>query len=56
MQAGHCSLPNGTGLLHTGLEPGLGGISPNELTAGADCDPIAGTPWHKSTAARLEAL
>jgi anaerobic selenocysteine-containing dehydrogenase len=56
MQPGHCSLPNGTGLGHARVQGVLGGVSPNELTAGADCDPIAGTPWHKSTAARLEAL
>lgn len=34
----------------------LGGIAPNELTAIGDRDPIAGTPWHKSTPARVEAL
>jgi anaerobic selenocysteine-containing dehydrogenase len=56
MQAGHCSLPNGTGLVHPGADDRLGGISPNELTSSADCDPIAATPWHKSTAARVEAL
>ena len=56
MQAGHCSMPNGTGLLHRDADGTLGGISPNELTAGEHRDPIAGTPWHKSTAARVEAL
>ena len=29
---------------------------PNELTHGADRDWLAGTPWHKHTPARLEAL
>ena len=29
------------------------GVAPNELTAGADRDPWAGTPWHKSVPARL---
>ncbi len=56
MQAGHCSLPNGTGLAHGAADGVLGGIAPNELTASEDCDTLAGTPWHKSTAARVEAL
>lgn len=56
MQAGHCSMPNGTGLTHPNADGVLGGISPNELTASEDCDDLAGTPWHKSTAARVEAL
>ena len=56
MQAGHCSLPNGTGLEHAGADGVVGGIAPNELTALEDCDDLAGTPWHKSTAARVEAL
>ena len=56
MQAGHCSIPNGTGLSHNDADGKLGGVSPNELTSSEDCDPIAGTPWHKSTAARVEAL
>jgi anaerobic selenocysteine-containing dehydrogenase len=55
MQSGHVSIPNGTGLAHP--EAGeIGGIAPNELTSAADRDPIAGTPWHKSTAARIEAI
>lgn len=53
MQAGHISLPNGTGLAHSGAKE-IGGIALNELTSTEDRDPIAGTPWHKSTAARLE--
>ncbi|MBW2494868.1 MAG: molybdopterin-dependent oxidoreductase [Deltaproteobacteria bacterium] len=55
MQAGHISLPNGTGIAHSNAKD-IGGISPNELTATRDRDPIAGTPWHKSTAARVEAI
>ena len=55
MQAGHISLPNGTGTAHPGAKD-IGGIAPNELTSTEDRDPIAGTPWHKSTAARVEAL
>ena len=51
MQAGHVSLPNGMG-----LDEGEGrvGTAPNELTSGDLCDPIAGTPWHKSVPARLD--
>jgi anaerobic selenocysteine-containing dehydrogenase len=55
MQAGHVSLPNGTGLAHRDAKD-IGGIAPNELTSSEDRDPIAGTPWHKSTAARVEAV
>jgi len=32
------------------------GTAPNELTASEDRDPWVGTPWHKSVAARLEAV
>jgi formate dehydrogenase len=55
MQPGHLSLPNGLGLDHPD-EDGrvVTGIAPNELTASEDRDPWAGTPWHKSVAARLE--
>ncbi|MBW1844833.1 MAG: molybdopterin-dependent oxidoreductase [Deltaproteobacteria bacterium] len=55
MQAGHISLPNGTGIAHSNAKD-IGGIAPNELTSTEDRDPIAGTPWHKSTAARVEAM
>ena len=55
MQPGHVSLPNGTGVEHPGSAE-HGGIAPNELTRGEDRDPIAGTPWHKSTPARVEAV
>lgn len=58
MQDGHISLPNGLGLDYPD-EAGrraLDGVPPNELTAAADRDPIAGTPWHKSVPARLERI
>ena len=55
MQPGHVSLPNGTGVEHSGSDE-HGGIAPNELTRSEDRDPIAGTPWHKSTPARVEAV
>ena len=58
MQAGHVSLPNGQGL-ETEPTPGERervGVAPNELTASEDCDWLAGTPWHKSTPAKIEAL
>ena len=57
MSLGHIALPNGLGLDHidTGKRVQTG-VAPNELTASADRDPWAGTPWHKSVPARLEAL
>lgn len=57
MQQGHVSLPNGFGLDNVEAE-GLvrSGVALNELTAAQDCDPIAGTPWHKNVPARVEAL
>ena len=56
LRPGHISLPNGFGLDH--LE-GSGervstGVGTNEFTAMHDRDPWAGTPWHKTTPARLE--
>jgi anaerobic selenocysteine-containing dehydrogenase len=60
MQPGHVSLPNGLGLDH--VEDGdraqrvVTGVAPNELTASEDRDPWAGTPWHKTVPARLEAI
>lgn len=48
MRAGHVSLPNGMGTR------GDEAVAPNELTSGADRDPIAGTPWHKHVPARVE--
>jgi anaerobic selenocysteine-containing dehydrogenase len=58
MQPGHVSLPNGLGLDHTtqGGERVRTGVAPNELTASEDRDWLAGTPWHKHVAARVEAL
>jgi len=58
MQPGHVSLPNGLGL---GYPDGSGvsvvtGAAPNELTASADRDWFAGTPWHKHVPARVEAV
>ncbi|MCU1502486.1 MAG: molybdopterin oxidoreductase [Ilumatobacteraceae bacterium] len=55
MQHGHIALPNGLGLDHIGSDGRVvTGTAPNELTATADRDPWAGTPWHKSVPARLE--
>jgi anaerobic selenocysteine-containing dehydrogenase len=56
MQPGHVSLPNGLGLDHPGADGALAvtGVAPNELTAGADRDWLAGTPWHKHVPARIE--
>jgi anaerobic selenocysteine-containing dehydrogenase len=58
MQPGHVSLPNGLGLDFPDGEgeERVTGVSPNELTASEDRDWLAGTPWHKYTPARLEAL
>ena len=58
MRAGHLSLPNGFGLSAPGPDgsPVVTGIAPNELTSSDDRDEWAGTPWHKSVAARIEAL
>jgi anaerobic selenocysteine-containing dehydrogenase len=57
MQPGHVSLPNGLGLDHPeGEARVVTGVAPNELTASGDRDPWAGTPWHKSVPARVEAL
>ena len=55
LQSGHVSLPNGLGLDH--VEDGerrTTGVATNEFTASEDRDPWAGTPWHKTTPARLE--
>jgi anaerobic selenocysteine-containing dehydrogenase len=54
MQPGHVSLPNGLGLDFPDLGPT--GVAPNELTRGEDRDWLAGTPWHKHTPARVEAV
>jgi anaerobic selenocysteine-containing dehydrogenase len=58
MQPGHVSLPNGLGLDFPDAS-GKGvttGVAPNELTRGEDRDWVAGTPWHKHTPARVDAL
>jgi anaerobic selenocysteine-containing dehydrogenase len=58
MQPGHVSLPNGLGLDFpdaTGLRVPTG-VAPNELTRSEDRDWLAGTPWHKHTPARVDAL
>jgi anaerobic selenocysteine-containing dehydrogenase len=58
MQPGHVSLPNGLGLDYPDEEgeQTRTGVAPNELTAAEDRDWLAGTPWHKHTPARVEAL
>jgi anaerobic selenocysteine-containing dehydrogenase len=58
MQPGHVSLPNGLGLdfPDPSGKPVATGVAPNELTRSEDRDWFAGTPWHKHTPARLEAL
>ncbi len=57
MQPGHVSLPNGLGIDYPldGGPRAMAGVAPNELTASEDRDWIAGTPWHKYVAARVEA-
>ena len=55
IQPGHVSLPNGFGLDHVEAEArAKTGVGTNEFTASDDRDPWAGTPWHKTTLARLE--
>jgi anaerobic selenocysteine-containing dehydrogenase len=58
MISGHISLPNGLGVDYPDDEGdrSIIGVTTNELTSTEDRDPIAGTPWHKSVPARLEAL
>ncbi len=57
MQPGHVSLPNGFGLDNASPDGVVRtGVAVNELTSAADCDPIAGTPWHKHVPARVEAI
>jgi anaerobic selenocysteine-containing dehydrogenase len=58
MQPGHISLPNGLGLDYPDQndECVATGVSPNELTRSEDRDWLAGTPWHKNTPARVDAL
>ena len=56
LQPWHVSLPNGQGVDYHGPDGLLvrRGVALNELTDVADRDPIAGTPWHKHVAARIE--
>ncbi|MCW5891284.1 MAG: molybdopterin-dependent oxidoreductase [bacterium] len=58
MQTGHVALPNGLGLAFPDAQGGqvTAGVAPNDLTRCEDRDWVAGTPWHKSTPARVEAL
>jgi anaerobic selenocysteine-containing dehydrogenase len=58
MQPGHISLPNGEGMDYTPRDGGVRriGAAPNELTASADRDFLAGTPWHKHVPARVERI
>jgi len=58
LQPGHVSLPNGHGIDYHGADGALvrRGVALNELTRIEDRDPIAGTPWHKRVAARIERL
>ncbi len=55
LQAGHASLPNGLGVSYGEDDSAAQGVAPNELTASADRDWLAGTPWHKHVPARIEA-
>jgi anaerobic selenocysteine-containing dehydrogenase len=56
MQPGHISLPNGEGMDYMPRDGGARrmGVAPNELTASAERDFLAGTPWHKHVPARVE--
>jgi len=58
MQSGHVSLPNGLGLDYSGidLEANPIGVAPNDLTSLDERDWFAGTPWHKSVPANVEAV
>ncbi len=58
MQSGHIALPNGLGLDFPGIDGAIvtAGVAPNTLTRSEDRDWLAGTPWHKSTPARVETL
>lgn len=56
LQPGHISLPNGQGLDYQSADGSVArvGVSTNEFTDCAQRDFLAGTPWHKRVAARLE--
>lgn len=56
-QTGHVALPNGLGLDHVDIDGRTQtGVETNEFTASGDRDPWTGTPWHRTTPARLEAV
>ncbi|MFN8004732.1 MAG: molybdopterin-dependent oxidoreductase [Acidobacteriota bacterium] len=58
MLRGVVALPHGYGLAHpdeSGVRQ-LNGVNINELTALEDCDPVAGTPWHKHVPVRVSAV
>lgn len=56
LRPGHATLPNGLGLTEADEEGAavVHGVAPNELTSASDRDWLAGTPWHKHVAARIE--
>jgi len=56
LQLGHVTLPNGFGLDYPDAAGtrSTRGVAPNELTSADQRDWIAGTPWHKHVAARVE--
>ena len=58
MQAGHISLPNGEGMDYSPRDSGPRrvGVAPNDLTAAAERDFLAGTPWHKHVPAQVERI
>ena len=58
IRRGVVTLPHGYGMEHPNSdgERRLSGATINELTAVEDCDPVAGTPWHKHVAVRLTAV
>jgi len=58
LQPGHVSLPNGQGIDYRRADGTVErrGVAVNELTDVNDRDPIAGTPWHKHVAVRIEKL
>jgi formate dehydrogenase len=58
MHKGHVSLPNGMGVDYPDEQGVLKrtGTSLNELTSSDLRDEYAGTPWHKSVPARIEAV
>jgi anaerobic selenocysteine-containing dehydrogenase len=58
MRPGHVSLPNGQGIDYRRADGTLVrlGVPVNELTSGADRDPIAGTPWHKHVPVQITRL